>query len=96
MPKVRSTHLKALSIARASEDPDAPADDALMQRAAVGDTHAFCELIERYQARVRGFCRVLLRDEVLAYDLSQEVFLKIWTHRGRYRGEGRFKECNSP
>jgi RNA polymerase sigma-70 factor (ECF subfamily) len=63
-----------------------------MMLAAAGQQRAFVELVERYQRRVRGFCRVLLRDEAMAYDLAQEVFLKVWARRAQYRPQGRFKE----
>ena len=72
--------------------PEGPDDDTLMMRAAGGDEHAFGELVERYQRRIRGFCRLLLRDEVTAHDLAQEVFLKVWARRAHYRACGRFKE----
>jgi RNA polymerase sigma-70 factor (ECF subfamily) len=75
-----------------SATPAAPDDDALMQRAAAGDEVAYGVLVERYQRRLRGFCRVMLRDEVVAYDLAQDVFLKIWSSRAKYRARGRFKE----
>jgi RNA polymerase sigma-70 factor (ECF subfamily) len=67
-------------------------DDALMCLAAAGQTQAYVALVERYQRRIRGFCRMLVRDEVVAYDLAQDVFLKIWAKRAGYRARGRFKE----
>lgn len=72
--------------------PAGPDDDALMARAAQGDERAYAELMERYERRVRGFCRLLLRDEASAYDLAQDVFLKVWARRAHYRPQGRFKE----
>jgi RNA polymerase sigma-70 factor, ECF subfamily len=71
---------------------DEPGDDALMALAAADQSRAYVRLVERYQRRVRGFCRVLLRDEALAHDIAQEVFLKIWKRRAQYRPQGRFKE----
>jgi RNA polymerase sigma-70 factor (ECF subfamily) len=76
-----------------SADAEVPhPDDALMTRAASGDQRAYVELVERYERRVRGFCRVLVRDEVVAYDLAQDVFMKVWARRAQYRPRGRFKE----
>ncbi|HET6335916.1 MAG TPA: RNA polymerase sigma factor [Polyangiales bacterium] len=76
----------------AAGQQDVPGDDALMTLAAAGHQHAYVRLVERYELRIRGFCRMLTRDETLAYDLAQEVFLKIWKRREQYRPEGRFKE----
>jgi RNA polymerase sigma-70 factor, ECF subfamily len=67
-------------------------DDALMTLAAAGRTSAYVVLVERYERRLRGFCRLLVRDEAQAYDIAQEVFLKIWKRRERYQPRGRFKE----
>lgn len=67
-------------------------DDTLMAKAAAGDEAAFSELVARYQARVRGFCAMILHDEALARDVAQDAFLRIWELRERYRPRGRFKE----
>jgi RNA polymerase sigma-70 factor, ECF subfamily len=67
-------------------------DDALMLAAAEGDRHAFAELVARYQQTVRRLCGVLLRDETLARDVAQEVFLRLWRARGKYRPEGKFRQ----
>ena len=92
MPDVRQPRFTALSVVRTPAAAEVQSDDQLMELASAGDQRAYVQLVERYQRRVRGFCRVLLRDETLAFDLSQEVFLKIWTARTRYRPRGRFKE----
>lgn len=92
MPDVRRSGFTALSVVRTLPTAAVQSDDQLMERIARGDEAAFVKLVERYERRVRGFCRVLLRDETLAYDLGQDVFLKIWTHRASYRARGRFKE----
>lgn len=67
-------------------------DDALMALAAQDDQGAFVSLVRRYERRIRAFCRLLLRDEALAHDLAQEVFLKVWERRREYRPGGRMKE----
>lgn len=71
--------------------PDPHSDDALMALAVEGQDAAYVQLVERYQQRVRGFCRMILRDPTLAYDVAQEIFLKIcasrnffsWSHATR-------------
>ncbi|HVE87172.1 MAG TPA: sigma-70 family RNA polymerase sigma factor [Myxococcales bacterium] len=73
-------------------DGPAPTDDALMALAAQDDQAAFVSLVRRYERRIRSFCRLLLRDEVQAHDMAQEVFLKVWEKRRAYRPGGRMKE----
>ena len=67
-------------------------DDALMALAAQDNEGAYVTLVRRYERRIRAFCRLLLRDEVLAADVAQEVFLKVWEKRRDYRAGGRMKE----
>jgi RNA polymerase sigma-70 factor, ECF subfamily len=69
-----------------------PSDDALMVRAAADDSRAFTQLVARHEARVRGFCRMLLKDDAMARDVAQDSFLRLWAGRTGYRPEGRFKE----
>jgi RNA polymerase sigma-70 factor (ECF subfamily) len=67
-------------------------DDALMALAARDDQAAYVSLVRRYERRIRSFCRLLLRDEVSAHDVAQDVFLKVWEKRREYRPNGRMKE----
>ena len=65
-------------------------DHELMRRVRRGDTSAFEELVRRWQ---RPVCRVLARyagrnGEV--EDLTQEVFLRVYGARDRYRARGAF------
>jgi RNA polymerase sigma-70 factor (ECF subfamily) len=63
-----------------------------MALAAQGDQAAYVTLVRRYERRIRAFCRLMLRDEVLAADVAQDVFLKVWEKRRDYRPGGRMKE----
>ena len=54
------------------------AEAALIAMAVAGDRPAFVELIRRRQHGVRRFMRQLCRDETLADDLAQQVFLRMW------------------
>jgi len=67
-------------------------DDALMALAAQDNEGAYVALVRRYERRIRAFCRLLLRDDVQAADVAQEVFLKVWQKRRDYRAGGRMKE----
>ena len=50
-----------------------------------GDEKAFDELYRRYARRLHGFFfRMLGREEQLAADFTQELFLRVWAARGRY------------
>lgn len=70
----------------------AVSDDALMALAAQDDQAAYVSLVRRYERRIRSFCRLLLQDDVAAYDVAQDVFLKVWEKRREYRPNGRMKE----
>lgn len=54
------------------------AESAVIAMAVAGDGAAFVELIRRRQHGVRRFMRQLCRDETLADDLAQQVFLRMW------------------
>ncbi len=70
----------------ALRDPDI----RLMLRVRSGDTSAFAELVERYQHRVVGIMHHLLGHREEAEDLAQEVFLRIYRSRSKYRPTARF------
>lgn len=61
-------------------------DEDLMGRVRrTGDEKAFDELYRRYARRLHGFFfRMLGREEQLAADFTQELFLRVWAARGRY------------
>jgi RNA polymerase sigma-70 factor (ECF subfamily) len=86
----RIPELRLVGPVAAAIDPS-PSDDLLMLAAAAGDHQAFAALVTRYEPAVRGFCVALARNAVDGDDLAQEVFLRAWAARRRYRAEGRFK-----
>jgi RNA polymerase sigma-70 factor (ECF subfamily) len=57
---------------------DESTDDALVQRAQVGDRAAFTTLVERYQQPLGGYLWRLTRDRELALDLTQETFFRAY------------------
>jgi RNA polymerase sigma-70 factor (ECF subfamily) len=63
-------------------------DDALMLLAVGDHRAAFTMLITRHEQPVRRYLARMVGDE--ASDLAQEVFLRVWMARARYRREGRF------
>lgn len=65
-------------------------DHDLMHRTRLGDSAAFETLVRRWE---RPVCRVLARyagDNGEVEDLAQEVFLRVYAARDRYRTKGTF------
>ncbi len=52
-----------------------------------GDRDAFQEVVDRYGLQVLRTARLILRDEALAEDATQETFLKAWRQIGSLRDE---------
>lgn len=67
-------------------DPDA----SLMMAFRDGDEDAFVTLYHRYRDRIVNYTRRLLGDPNRAEDAAQEVFLKLYRARARYRPVSRF------
>jgi RNA polymerase sigma-70 factor (family 1) len=56
-------------------------EQAWFRQIADGDTHAFTELFHHYNARLFPFVRRLTKSEVIAEEIVQEVFLRLWVNR---------------
>jgi RNA polymerase sigma-70 factor (ECF subfamily) len=67
-------------------------DEELVQRYRTGPDpeQAFQELYQRYHARIVGWCCRYTRDPEHAVDIAQEVFLKVFKHLSRFRGDSKF------
>ena len=63
----------------------------LIRQATGGDLDAFEELVRRLQRRVYGFAYQHLRDLDEAYDLTQEIFVKLFRNLARYDAERPFE-----
>lgn len=72
------------------EAGDQTTDIALMLRVREGDDAAFEELHHRYQRKLLNFFYALSGDTHAASELCQEVFLRVWKVRKRYRASGSF------
>lgn len=68
-----------------------PSDEMLMEEVRAGDLDAFRLLYDRHQRGVFTFLLRYLGYRQLAEDLLQETFLRVFTHRERYRPTARFK-----
>ena len=63
-------------------------EKSILEQFAAGNHTAFRELFMRYHLKVYYFVLGLVKSENDAEDLTQEIFLKLWTHRSRFT-EGR-------
>ncbi|MBQ9193801.1 MAG: RNA polymerase sigma-70 factor [Bacteroidales bacterium] len=58
-------------------------DNELVAAVKKGDDRAFDALFLRYFPQVRRFMQALVKDDTLAEDLAQMVFMKVWLYRER-------------
>ena len=67
-------------------------DHALLDMYQQGDREAVSQLLERHTRRVRDYVRMLVKDNDVADDLTQEVLIKVVKvlDEGRYTDKGRF------
>lgn len=72
------------SMQRAAAEPDL--DSVLISRCRKKDADAFGVLVDRYQSRIFGFVRRMVKDQEDAEDIAQEVFIRAFTHFHRYDG----------
>jgi len=70
---------------------DQSSDQELIRRICEHDADAFEALFARYQACVLQHLLRTLRDRTAAEDLTQEVFLRVWTRAEQWNGDGAFK-----
>lgn len=61
-----------------------PTDERLVERIVAGDEPALAEVFNRHSPYVQSFSRRILRNETLAEDVVQEVFLRLWNEPARY------------
>jgi RNA polymerase sigma-70 factor (ECF subfamily) len=54
------------------------------------DGPAFVELVERFRQRVWQICYRLLGNEHDASDAAQEVFVRLFLHRGKFEGRSKY------
>ncbi len=64
----------------------APSDETLLQSIVAGDKHALRMLVARHNVRLYRFLLCFLKDESIAEELANEVFLDVWRQAARYEG----------
>jgi RNA polymerase sigma-70 factor (ECF subfamily) len=65
-------------------------DAAAMMRAAAGDEAAFNYLASKYHRPIIHFLFRMVRNQAIAEELAQEVFLRVYRSRSSYRAEAKF------
>ncbi|MFH1531596.1 MAG: sigma-70 family RNA polymerase sigma factor [Pseudomonadota bacterium] len=61
-------------------------DKVLVARCKEGDHDAFRTLVQKYERRIYGIVVGMIRDREEAWDLTQEVFVKVYRHLGSFEG----------
>ncbi|MGH3981590.1 MAG: RNA polymerase sigma factor [Pseudonocardiaceae bacterium] len=86
-----SATARAAAVGRSRSRPSAPINPAdgptdvdLLARLDAGDPYAMRLLYERYARLVHSVAQRICRDQSLAEDVGQEVFLMLWREYSRY------------
>jgi len=69
---------------------DPASDAAIMLRVAAGDEAGFNYLVEKYHRAMIHFLFRMVRNQAIAEELAQEVFLRVYRSRESYRAEAKF------
>lgn len=60
-------------------------DEELLAETAGGSLQAFQTFYDRHAGRILAYARRMSRDPALAEDITQEVFMAVWTRAGTFR-----------
>ncbi len=66
-------------------------DDELMAGVAAGEEEALRVLVVRWERPLFAFLERMVGSREDAQDLTQETFVRVYQHAGRYRASGRFR-----
>jgi RNA polymerase sigma-70 factor (ECF subfamily) len=69
---------------------DPGGDAAIMLRVAAGDESGFNYLVEKHHRAMIHFLFRMVRNQAIAEELAQEVFLRVYRSRESYRAEAKF------
>jgi len=67
-----------------------PTDHELIKSCQSGDTRAFETLVTRHRGKVYAMVQNMIKNEADAWDLTQEVFLKVWKALPRFEARAKF------
>jgi RNA polymerase sigma-70 factor (ECF subfamily) len=94
LPDSVAARLEPNAAARRGEawtvDLSPTSDAAMMLRVAEGDETAFNCLVEKYHRPMIHFLFRMVRNQSIAEELAQEVFLRVYRSRTSYRAEAKF------
>ena len=65
-------------------------DSAIMLELSAGNMAGFDYLIQKYRKPIVNFMYRMVRNQAIAEELAQEVFLRVYRSRETYRAEARF------
>ena len=65
-------------------------DEDVMERCAQGSEAGFRTLVQRYRSRIMNLVCRFINDRDRAEEIAQEVFLRVFRNRERYRKSGKF------
>jgi RNA polymerase sigma-70 factor (ECF subfamily) len=66
-----------------------PSDAELVQRFKDGDRDAYAEIVRRYQHRVYTMCARWMRNDGVAEEVAQDVFIALYRALPDFRGDAR-------
>ncbi len=69
---------------------DLKTDEELMNLCVEGSEEAFGELVKRYKPRIVSVIYRYINDPIRAQEIAQEVFVRVYVHREKYRRTARF------
>ena len=65
-------------------------DTALMLKVSAGDAPSFGVLLERHRGPVVNHLQRLVRNHAIAEELAQDVFIRVYRSRSKYRPDAKF------
>ncbi len=74
----------------ATVDWNTLSDAEIMLRVSAGEDAGFTYLLEKYRKPIANFMFRMVRNQAVAEELAQEVFLRVYRSRESYRAEAKF------
>ena len=65
-------------------------ESVLLGQAREGDTHAFAELVRRYEGKIFRLAQHITQNREDAEDVLQETFMKAYEHLDQFKGDSKF------
>jgi RNA polymerase sigma-70 factor, ECF subfamily len=65
-------------------------ESVLLEQARAGDTHAFAELVRRYEGKIFRLAQHITQNREDAEDVLQETFMKAYEHLDQFKGDSKF------